>query len=146
MDKIITKEPIPLPKYRLRWVFEFQGKATKKGVWNGVSKHKEDSAWAVNKDGLLRAYIEGEQYHTYKTRIFYECSGQDYASCQWEAFSRVSNALTLTTTQKPRTNISGLSFLTRDEKITVYVNGTIQKRPLTKEEMAFKIHEYTGGK
>jgi len=149
--QIPTYEALPSNLFRLRWRFSFSdGRKDKVGIWNGSSKLPTDSAWAVDKSNLAYAYIEGEVMQgpeTGKTLVFLEVPGQVYASMQWEAYSKMPGMVALHGTQsyKLRAYVSGLSILTADEKITIWVNGTSKRCPLSEQDKKFKIHEHTLG-
>lgn len=134
---------IPKPFYRLRWRFIFKDGKEKKGVWNGVSKNVEDSAWGIKKENLSKAIIEGENRQSWEITPFLELDGHDYAFAQWEAYSRISSVLRLQGEQTPQVHISGLSFWTTTEKITVFINGSIERRALTPEDQKFKFKEHS---
>lgn len=129
--------------YRLRWRFDFADKPTKYGLWNLSSNNPSDQACYVNKNGLVRASIEGENVITYELKTFFECDGHDYVTCKGEAFVRVSNVLGFNGKHQPRVNISGISFITRDKRVTVHCNGDVESRDLTAEEKKFKLEEHS---
>jgi len=130
--------------YRLRWRFCFAGKPDRRGIWNGASGRPEDGAWAVPKEGLLGAIIEGEDFHTHEVKKFLEIPGEDYVTAQWEAYARIPGFMGVeSVTRAP--NIYGLSFKTREEKITVAIDGRVHRRPLSEEEKKFKLKEHTAG-
>lgn len=131
--------------YRLRWRFDFAGKPSKFGVWNLATENPANKACFVDKTGLVRASIEGEDIETFKTVTLFECDGHEYVSCQGEAFVKVSNVLGLSGSQQPRVHLSGVSFLTREEKVTAHCNGQVTRRPLTDKEKSFNFEEHKLG-
>lgn len=140
-------EAIPTRLFRLRWRFEFAGgKAPKTGIWDGTSSNFADSAAAVDKTGLLRVLIQAEdRLNNVGAMItLVDCPGQEYASMQWEAYSRVP-AFFQGAGISPRAYVSGLSILTRDEKITAWVNGKITRTPLTENDKQWSILEHSLG-
>jgi len=141
-----TLQGVPSKAYRLRWRFEFlNGKPSKVGVFDATSDLPQDSAWAVNKEGLAYAIIEGECRHTFATKRLYVCDAVDYVSMQWEAYSK-SPSLGLKPEHgsfKLRPVISGLSVLTREEKITCWTDGTVTKEPLSEHDQQWKIKEHS---
>ena len=140
----INREPIPVSFYRLRWRFDFADRPSRVGIWNGAGRH-EDGAWAVPKNGLVRAAIEAEDLRTFEQKLMFEVDGADYVSAQWDAYGRMSGMGPAAGSMTLRQHVGGLSFLTRTEKVTVSVNGTISRRPLTESEKLFKFHEHTSG-
>jgi hypothetical protein len=135
------KTTLPPRRYRLRWRFDFRDRPTRRGPWDGGSDRAEDSAWAVPKDGLLRAVVEAEDRETFQTFTAAAVEGQDYATAQWEIHSRIPG-LGVHRVMTPRPVVHGLSLLTRDERVTVLVSGEVRRRPLTPDERAMKIHEH----
>lgn len=139
-------QPVPDHVFRLRWVFEYSdGKAPRRGVWNGTTNQPGDSAAVVSKENLAYAIIEGEHRHTFEVIRFLVVEGPAYASAQWEAYVRAGNALGIRGSVSPRTHIAGLSFLTREERITVFVDGRVLRKPLTDHEKNWNIFEHKLG-
>jgi len=136
---------IPNTVFRLRWRFIFADGRQKVGIWNGTSPRKEDSAWAVNKEGLGAAVIEGENIYTQETKELLAIDGSDYAFAQWEAYSKVPGLGPLSGSWRLRCHIYGLTFFTNDKKFTVWINGKIESRPLTDQEKKFKFKEHSAG-
>lgn len=79
----------PGNRWQFRWRFEFASKPTKTGQWNGASR-VEDSASMVNKEGLVRAIVEGKHWLTKEVRVFADCPGPDYVNFEHLAV-RISN-------------------------------------------------------
>ena len=138
----LQQNSVPTPRYRLRWRFDFAQKPTKFGIWNGAG-NPSDGAWKVNKDGLVRAAVEGEDIFTYETRLLAEVQGSDYATCEWDAYTRIPGFYKSTQPINPRVYIAGMSLVSREERLTVFVDGTIGRRPLTDEEKQFKKLEHS---
>jgi hypothetical protein len=138
-----TTEP---RRYRLRWRFDFASRPSRFGIWNNSGARPEDGAWRVPKDGLVRACIEAECALTFKTTVLVDVPGPDYVTALWEAFARSTGGVqNQDGSVRLRTSIAGLSFLTRTEKITVWMDGRVERRPLTAEEAVFDQHEHTAG-
>jgi hypothetical protein len=131
--------------YRLRWRFQFLNKPDRVGVWNLISDNPDDAAWRVPKEGLVRAAIEGEDRETFEEKVLLEVFGDDYVSCTGEMFARMPGMGFQGSHVTPQAHLYGVSFLTRTEKITVHVDGSTERRPLTEEEKQFKLHEHIVG-
>jgi hypothetical protein len=131
--------------YRLRWNFIWVDGKTKTGVWNGATNRFEDSAASINKSGLLVAQIHGEVIHHCSQHVLFECEGQDYVTAKWIAATGMGTGIGNwkydAVTLEP--NIIGLSFVTRKERVCVYVDGSASRRPNTDEEKLFKLREHT---
>jgi hypothetical protein len=137
---------VPARFFRLRWRFEYSdGKPPRVGVWDGATTKDADGAWAVDKTNLAYAIIEAEDRTTFEVRRALVVEGAAYASSQWEAYARAGNALAIRHAVTPRVHVAGLSFLTQEEKISVLVNGTVTRRPLTDYEKRMNIHEHKLG-
>ncbi len=134
-------EALPSRVFRLRWRFDFADKPTKRGIWNAASPNPRDQASSIPKAGLVCAAIEAEHYETQELTSVVECQGPDFGMFLWEAYARCPGLLGIAEF-KPRTNIAGLTMVTRSERITVYINGTWNRRPLTDEEKQFKFNEF----
>lgn len=139
-------KPVIARQFRLRWRFDFADGRCKRGVWNGASPRHEDGAWAVNKTGLLKALVEGEDIATSEMSVLAEADGPDYVSAQWEAYSRVPGSMNPRVgALKLRPTISGLTLVLRDEAVSVYVDGRVERRQLRAEEKNLKLREHTAG-
>lgn len=136
MPNIAQHQHVRLPQrmYRLRWRFDFVDGRVKRGIWMDSSGKKCDGASHVNKNGLIRACIEGEHVKTFETVTFVEVEGPRYVSTQWDMVARMRTGF--------RGEKIGLSFLTDKEKVSVLVNGQVGMRDLTQEERKFKLAEY----
>jgi len=134
-----------MPLWRLRWRFDFIDKAPRIGIWNGTSGSEKDSAWAVDKRGLKSASIQGEFHRDYIVKTFWFCPGEDYATMKWEGAVNIPGVLGFQGEVKLAPRIIGLSLLSRSERITVFVNGEITKRPINEDEAKFKIYEHSRG-
>jgi len=133
------------PIYRLRWVFEFNEKRSVVGQWNGASRLPRDMAAFVNKDGLKRAVIEGEEQFTWRLNRFLEMPAADYVSMEWVAAVSAPLGLANVGSAKIGGMIIGLTIVGRDKKITIYIDGTIKEQLLSEQEKKFKIHEHNIG-
>jgi hypothetical protein len=132
------------PFYRLRWRFDFANRPSRYGVWNGASPHKSDMAAFVPKDGLVRAAVEGIKVARNVNVILAEVDGHNFASFAWDAAVGLPS-IGLQGSFSRESTIVGLSILSRTEKITVYIDGKVKRRPLTGHEMKFKLEEHKGG-
>lgn len=142
--EVVQRVAVPEPRYKLRWRFDFVNKPTKKGVFNANAPAHEE-AWQVNKEGLARACIEGEDIYTHEEKILVEVSGQDYAGFEWVGYSRLRGVLknSLPGEIKPRLFIGGATLFSREHKITVYVDGTYTVDHLTDQEKLFQKKEHS---
>jgi hypothetical protein len=138
----MQERAVPVPRYKLRWRFDFAGKPSRCGVWNGSGGDK-DSAWAVNKEGLVRACIEGEDIYTHELKTLVELDGHNYATCEWIAYSRMPGFYKYAGDVTPRVYIGGLALISRTHRVNVYVDGTYTQQELSDEEKLFKKKEHS---
>lgn len=146
--QIATPRRVPiLPRnYRLRWRFDYVNRPTRRGIWDGVGPEGGvESAWRQPKDGLIAALIEGECMKTHEVYVLAEVRGQDYAFAQWDSHVRTGPGIGLKRDFKPFRMTHGLALLTRDERVTVFIDGTVARRPLTDEERGFNFYEHRAG-
>lgn len=111
----------PADRWQFRWRFEFASKPTKTGQWNGASR-PEDMAAFVNKEGLLRAIVEGKHWLTKEVRWFAECPGVDFINFEHLAV-RISNEQTV------RHFVYGMRLRSRNELITCTADGRVVSEP-----------------
>jgi len=146
-EKLIKEMPKKhgvTPLYRLRWCFDFHNKPTRYGQWNGANQKPEEMAAFINKEGLVRASIQGCMIQRWHDETLVEVDGHNFASFSWEAAFNAP-VFSKLTSYKNQGVVIGLSLLTRTEKISVFVDGSMRRRPLTGHELKFKLEEHTGG-
>lgn len=109
----------------------------------------KDHAWAVRKDGLTRVVIEGLNRFTGVIETLAELVGQDHVAINWDVYTRVAMGSGEATENGKKLNggahVAGVAIVGRYERITVWVNGAVERRPLTAEEKSVKIYEHTAG-
>jgi hypothetical protein len=125
---------IPERKYRLRWKFVYTNRV-KVGVWDLASANVGDKSSAQSRQDLVRIVLEGEDRMTFKIRTLFECSAEDFTAIRGEAYSKVPLG-SLAHPVKAVSNLYGISVHTQKEKVTVLVNGSIERRLLTEAEKA----------
>jgi hypothetical protein len=104
---------LPSGIYEACWLFEYTDGRRKKGVYNNATQKKEDSAWAQNKTGLLRASILARCGNRVE-RVVVDCPGQDFCNFEW-----VSDKNGSTGVQR----LAGITIVTRTERATFYLDG-----------------------
>lgn len=117
----------PADRWIFRWGFEFASKPSKVGGWHPATRF-EDMASAVNKDGLLWAYVEGKHW-TYRDqqRIFARVAGQDFIN-----FEHLSIWASVAGKKTAVNHVYGMRIQARNEVITCYDDGSVthEKRSL----------------
>lgn len=119
--------------YCLRWRFDFAGKPEVFGMWDSAVI----SAWNQNKEGLVRASIEGKHRGTKQTIVLAECDGHDFRNFQWLAVSKVNPGMSGSVT--PVAHNIGAKILTTSDEILVLNDGHVVRRPLTEGEKSINF-------
>jgi hypothetical protein len=85
-------------------------------------------AYFQNKEGLVRASVEGKDILTREIKTLAECDGWDYVNFQWMAELRMRSDGYGTSQHV------GLKLVTRDFWIEVYARGNVLRVPRTEED------------
>lgn len=114
--------------YLLRWRFDYINSPSRVGMWSQPGNIDQAGAWKQNGAGLhiCRAMVEGKHAQNRTTEVLAEVPGQDFVMFQWLALARV-NAFGLSGSVVPRTVLGGLQIVTREEIITVMINGLVKR-------------------
>lgn len=131
-------------RYRLRWRFDFANRPSKYGMWNAPGPGASTQAWSQNKEGMVRASVEGEDLRTKETKILAQCDGHDFRNFQWMAVGRLRGFPTDTANVRPITHLVGMKILTTDTEICVFGSGQVETAPLP--EPIKQMHFATYGK
>jgi len=114
--------------YLLRWRFDYLDRPTKYGQWSRAATLETDMAYFQNKEGLVRASVEGKDILTREIKTLAECDGWDYVNFQWMAELRMRSDGYGTSQHV------GLKLVTRDFWIEVYARGNVLRVPRTEED------------
>jgi hypothetical protein len=121
-DPVLHLRTNPADRWIFRWGFEFVGnKSPRIGGWFPASRF-EDMASAVNKEGLLRAYVEGKHWTRRETKVFAECSGQDFLN-----FQHMALYIQLGKEKRAINHVFGMALHTRYEIIKCLDNGSVER-------------------
>lgn len=127
-------------RYRLRWRFDFAGKASRTGIWNNSGGKQDEkfgsAAWCVNKEHLVRAAVEGELWDdnggwTGQTVALAECDGWDFVNFSWIATTPAPFMLGELNQLEIAGQITGLTLETREHHHVIRVDGSKKIRPRT---------------
>jgi len=121
-------------KYRLRWRFDFNGRASRWGQWSRPATRLEDMAAFRNAEGLIRAAIEAQSVETDDIHTVVECDGHDFCNFQW-----ISAAFGLAA---PYARIVGIALITRDEQCRVFVDGSTKIENRTEADKKYHYETY----
>lgn len=130
-----------VPKFLLRWKFEWNDRPSKFGMWSlpGSTDDLATKAWCSNREGLKTAIIESKDYVTREIKTVVAVSGQDFMNFQWVALASVNvNSVKGKTT--PRTIIGGLKIITRHEEITAFDFGKVTRAKNSVENINFATY------
>lgn len=128
---------------RLRWVFKFADRPDKIGMWNGSTNKFEESAAYISKTGIVYAAIQIEIVGQWTPKTMFECDGHNYVSSRWIGATSAGMGFNLPVDRiKISPSIVGLSFVTRSECVSCFVDGSISRRPLNQNELKFQIREH----
>jgi hypothetical protein len=119
---------ISMAMFLLRWRFDYADRPSKTGQWSRAATIETDMAYYQNKEGIVRASIEGKDVITREIKTLAECDGWDYVNFQWMDVVRGRSDGLCT-----RQHI-GLKLITRDFWVEVYAKGLIKKIPRTEED------------
>lgn len=124
--------------YLLRWHFDYVGNLPKYGQWSRAASRQEDMAYCQNKEGLVRASVEGKNVVTREVVTLAECDGHDFVNFQWMAEFRAKSDGSGTY------HHVGLKLVTRENWVEVYTRGQVKIVPRTEEDK--KFHYATFGR
>lgn len=122
--------------YDLRWRFDFLGRASRYGMWNNPGDNDCDKAAFQNKEGLVRASVEGKHRRTFEIKPLAECDGWDFVNFEWMA-ACIAPALFKEEVAPNQHYLVGLKIKTREDEIEVYPTGTVNKVPRTAEDKSY---------
>lgn len=135
--------------YLLRWRFDYLAKTSRMGQWSRGATLEGDMACFQNKEGLVRAAVEGKYISEsptqrngklikqYDTLILAECDGWDFVNFQWMA------ELHMRSDGKGSHHHVGLKMVTREQWVEVYaVNGLSKSIPRTDEDKIFHYETF----
>lgn len=119
--------PNPQTKqYDLRWRFDFAGRPSRYGKWSNPGKSDELKACYQNKEGLVRAAIEGQHVVTQQVKTLAECDGHDFVNFQWMAVAMMP--VGLIGKAQPVHALVGMKIITRDVELCVTADGALLRR------------------
>jgi hypothetical protein len=106
-------------------------------MWNDSGPNEIDKAMYQNKTGLVRACIEAKHRETRQVTVVAECDGHDYCNFEWIALA-VSPSIFAGGTQKIRSQNIGLALVTMNERVCIFMDGTMRIEKRTESEKLFK--------
>jgi len=129
-----------VPKFLLRWRFEWPDKPVKYGMWShsGTQEDLATKAWCNNGPGLAFAVVEAKNYLTREIKPVVVCPGQDFRNFQWIALANVPGFVK--GKMIPVTRVGGIILQTRDEEITVHDCGKVLRAPFTAHNINFATY------
>jgi len=128
--------------YLIRWRFDFLEHPSKMGQWSRPATRQEDMAAFCLKPGLVRASIEGKDFHTREIKTLAEVDGWDYCVFKWLAMASVPG--NFRGTFRPISKLFGLQIVAREREISVFPDGTVKITP--RDPLEKKLNYATYGK
>ena len=128
-------------KYLLRWRYDYPEKVVR-GMWSNAGENPANQAWSNNKEGLVRAIIEGKDLKTKEIKVLAECPGEDFRVFQWVASVRMPGGAPAGGSVTIAGSIIGMKLLTRDEELTILDTGLGKARPLPESEKNLNFRTY----
>jgi hypothetical protein len=114
------------------------GKPSRVGVWNNASPRDEDRAAYVNKSGLVRASIEGEDLETFLVVTLAECDGHEFVNFEGIAASPLPS-IGFTGARTLPNVMLGMALVTAGKREAVFVDGSRATRERTEEEKRSRL-------
>ena len=126
-------------KFSLRWRFDFALSPSIYSCWDYSAPGFE--AWRYGqKEGLIRASIEGKNLLTREVMVLAECTNDDFCLFQWNAIA----GATLGHQGKLQSYNVGLTMVMRRENVTILIDGSAQVTARSEAEQ--KAHYETFGR
>ena len=126
------------PKFLLRWRYDYPN-GPRMGMWSNPGG-KGNAAWSQNKEGLIRASVEGKNLKTKEIVTLAQCDGHDFRVFQWIAAAKVPGLMKGTV--RPMTQLIGMKILTGDTEIQILDTGHVQEVPLKEGEKNLNFATY----
>lgn len=130
-------------RFRLRWAFYYHnGRPPRIGIWDGAGNGVRDMAAFQPKDGLLWAAIEAESIFDFTIKRLVEVSGPDLQTIEWDTFVRGPGVSWKGGSYQPACRLAGLSLITRTERISAKIDGSLTRKVLSAEERCVNVFEH----
>ena len=123
-------------KYLLRCRFDFANRPTWFSQWDKSGDMPCDKACFQNKEGLIRAAIEGKDRDTRQTVVLAECDGHDFNNFEWAATAPMAGMAVKGSQQLVTTNV-GLILVTRSERVIIGMDGSCKIETRSEEDKKF---------
>lgn len=112
--------------FDMRWRFDFLNRPSKYGKWSDPGTSPETQAWSQNKEGLIRASVEGKNRETFETKPLVECDGWDFVNFKWNACA-IGPAFFKGTSPAVH-RLLGMKLVTREKEFDVWPDGSIVEK------------------
>lgn len=113
--------------FDLRWRMYWTNRESRKGAWcdPGRADDVGTKAWMQPKENLARAVIEGRNRKSQLIVPFADIDGQDFIEFRWISAANVPLGSFGGAKLKIFGAIQGMTLVSRNEKISVYINGNV---------------------
>lgn len=145
-NKAVLENPGLEHFYDMRWRFDFKDRPSIICKKWGPSKDPEHQAWNKNKEGLVRACIEGKDRASGVVVTLTECDGHDFVNFQWiaEATTGLSFKRKISGNLPTMHRLLGMALVTREWLYAVSPTGEVFKK--ARPEAQKKINFATFGR
>lgn len=141
--RTVAESPEPLQAfYDMRWRFDYVDRPSAYGPWSRPSNDPELQAWNKNREGLVRACVEGKDRVSGECKVLAECDGWDFINFQWIA--QAAQSMALIGKVPPVHTLLGMNLVTRDCNFVCLPTGQVRK--VARPEAEKKIQLATFGR
>lgn len=129
MQSVATYVP---RKYRIRPALEFLKGRRWYGMWDNppATDDVANLISAQDRAGLVYACIDVKNWVTKEVKTVVRCARADYVQHRW-VFCAPSPSIGLKGgVRLNNAFVQGLTIVTRDEKVTIFVDGSIKREPM----------------
>ena len=109
-------------------------------MWGNPGRSRANQAWTQNREGLVRASIEGKDLVTKEIVTLAQCDGHNFRTFQYIAVARAPALITGTI--QPMTQLVGMKILTTDYELIVLDTGETGKAKLKDSERNLNFATY----
>lgn len=127
--------------YMVRWRFDFAKRPSAVGFWGrpGDQKTGEGLAAFANKEGLIRASIEGKDMNGGAIKTLIEVDGHDFCNFQWMAAAKYALG---GGHQVCPMKLLGMKLISREFEYWAFPTGLVHREPRPEEDKNYHYATY----
>lgn len=121
------REPPPA-FFDMRWRFDFAGRPSVYGKWSSPTI----TAWDKQKEGVVRAVVEGKNRADGEVKVLAECDGHDFVNFKWMVLAATTIKMTgkvMGPIPPPIHGLVGMQLVTREWDYRVFPSGKVERAP-----------------